>query len=163
MMETCQCPPEAGAAACEVRAQPFEKVVCPTNGKAGKFVDIQTAKAMLSLPLTEIRSTQYYFCKEADCPTVYYTADGQTFTEAHLRERVYQKHPDDDAVRVCYCFQHTRGSIRDEWTKSGYTTVVASITTGIQAGQCACDIRNPQGSCCLGNVIHLVKEVQVEQ
>lgn len=163
MTETCQCPPEAGAATCEVRVLPVERVVCPTNGKAGKVVDTRTVKALLSLPLTEVRSPPYYFCKEADCPTVYYSADGQTFTEAHLRERVYQKHPNDDEVHVCYCFRHTPASIQDEWTKTGDTTVVASITAGIQAGQCACDIRNPQGSCCLGNVNNLVRQISLPQ
>lgn len=32
----------------------------------------------------------------------------------------------------------------------------ADITAGIRAGQCACDLRNPQGICCLGNVRRLI-------
>ena len=163
MTDICQCSPEAGSSTCEVRVQPVETVACPTNGKAGKRIDAQTVKAMLAVPLTEVRSAQYYFCKEADCPTVYYNTEGQLFTEKHLRERVYQKNITDGSVQVCYCFQHTRASIRSELAATGETTVVASITAGIQAGQCACDIRNPQGSCCLGNVNNLVKQLQVEQ
>jgi hypothetical protein len=42
------------------------------------------------------------------------------------------------------------------------STVVADVTTGIKAGQCACEIRNPQGSCCLGNVRKVVKRIQQE-
>ncbi len=34
------------------------------------------------------------------------------------------------------------------------------MTTGTKTGQCACDIRNPQGSCCLGNVGAVVKRVE---
>jgi hypothetical protein len=30
--------------------------------------------------------------------------------------------------------------------------IVDDIKAGIKAGQCACDLRNPQGTCCLGNV-----------
>ena len=30
--------------------------------------------------------------------------------------------------------------------------MIAAVEAGIRAGKCACDIRNPQGSCCLGNV-----------
>ena len=163
MTDICQCSPEAGSSTCEVRVQPVETVVCPTNGKAGKRIDIQTIKAMLAVPLTEVRSAQYYFCKESDCPTVYYSANGQTFSEEHLRERVFQKNPKDGLVQVCYCFQHTSDSIRSELAATGGTTAVASITAGIQADQCACNIRNPQGSCCLGNVNKLVKQLQVEQ
>jgi hypothetical protein len=39
------------------------------------------------------------------------------------------------------------------------TAIVDDINTGISAGQCACDLRNPQGSCCLGNVRGLIKDI----
>jgi len=161
--DSCQCSAEAGSATCELRVLPRGAVVCPTNGKPGKLVETQIVKAMLALPLTEIRNTQYYFCREADCQTVYYSADGaQTFAESDLRERVYQKHIDEDDVFVCYCFRHTPASIREEFHVTGKTTVTYSINLGIKAGKCACDFRNPQGSCCLGNVNSLVKRTQKE-
>lgn len=131
---------------------------CPTNGVVGKKVDTQTVKALLSLPLNVLAEGSYRFCADPDCPTVYYSENGQqVFTEDDLRERVYQKDPDDKESTICYCFQHTVGSIRDEIAKSGKSTAVAEITAGIKAGQCACDIRNPQGACCLGNVRAVVK------
>ena len=37
--------------------------------------------------------------------------------------------------------------------------IIDDISTGINAGQCACDLRNPQGSCCLGNVRGLSERV----
>jgi len=113
---------------------------------------------MLALPLTEVRDMEYRFCRTPDCPTVYYSEDGQQrFREDDLRERVHQKHPHDDDVFVCYCFRHTPLSIRSEILTTGGSTVVETITAGIKAGQCACDIRNPQGSCCLGNVRAVVE------
>jgi hypothetical protein len=75
-----------------------------------------------------------------------------------LRETVYQKHLNDDNTLVCYCFRHTLSSIRDEIILTGQSTVLEQIEAGIQAGQCGCDIRNPQGSCCLGNVRVLVDQ-----
>ncbi|MEW6286273.1 MAG: hypothetical protein AB1509_08590 [Chloroflexota bacterium] len=129
------------------------EAACPTNGKAGRRVDTQIVKAMLNLPLNVLRNVEYRFCPDPNCPTVYYSADGsQTFTEADLRERVYQKHPQDADVFVCYCFRHTLGEILAEGQR-----VAAEINLGIKNGQCACDIRNPQGSCCLGNVNAIVK------
>jgi hypothetical protein len=122
-----------------------------------------TLKALLALPLTQVVHSAYRFCPDPNCPTVYYSADGeQLFTESHLRERVYQKHPDDDGLLICYCFQHTVGSIRNEIIETGSSRAVERITAGIQAGQCACDVRNPQGDCCLGNVRQLVKRIQAE-
>lgn len=130
-----------------------DEAACPTNGKAGKRVDAQIVKAMLNLPLNVLRKVEYRFCPDPNCPTVYYSADGsQTFTEADLRERVYQKHPQDADVFVCYCFQHTLGEILADGKH-----ISADINRGIKNGQCACDIRNPQGSCCLGNVNSIVK------
>src|SRR5262245_57713849 len=92
---------------------------CPTNHKVGKAADTLILKAMLSIPLTQVVSDSYFFCPDPTCPTVYYSRDGQQlFTESHLREKVYQKHPTDETVMVCYCFQHTLGSIRDEMSKT---------------------------------------------
>jgi len=131
---------------------------CPTNGVVGKRVDTQIVKAMLSVPLNILIDTPYRFCAEPDCPTVYYSEDGtQAFGEEMLRERVFQKHAEDESVFICYCFQHSVGSIGREIAERGKSTAVKKITAGIQAGQCACDIRNPQGSCCLGNVRHFIK------
>src|SRR5438105_83413 len=152
MTKHCQCSPSAGSNVCElsphIAAQPA--AACPTNQQVGKPVGLVTLQALLALPLTQLSLTNYRFCRAADCPTVYYSADGtHCFSEDDLREPVYQKHATDENSLVCYCFQHTLGSIRAELEKTGASTVIADITAGIQAGQCACEIRNPQGSCCL--------------
>jgi hypothetical protein len=137
---------------------------CPQCGQKGRGVDTQTVKAMLALTLHKIRATHYYFCSTAECSVVYFSADGeQTFGEDELRERVYQKHPDDEEVLICYCFCYTPRSIREQWQKTGQSTVIETITVGTQTGQCACDIRNPQGVCCLGNVRQLVRQMTQRQ
>lgn len=129
-------------------------VACPTNQRVGLEVDTLTVRALLAIPLTAVSPAEvYWFCPTPDCPTVYYRVDGQqVFVESELRERVYQKHSDDRATTICYCFGHTLSDISAEIEQTGTSTVVARISTGIRAGQCACDIRNPQGGCCLGNV-----------
>lgn len=138
-----------------------KKPICPTCQQAGKPVDILTLKALLSVPLTELRHPEYLFCATASCSVVYYSADGtQSFRETQLRERVYQKHRDEDEVFVCYCFRHTVGNIKAELAATQQSTVVAAVTAGIQAKQCACEVRNPQGNCCLGNVGAAVKHAQ---
>ena len=162
MSEKCVCPAEAGAATCDLCAAPA-KVLCSACGQKGKRVDILTLKALLAVPLTDLRAVEYLFCRTPDCPTVYYSLDGQQqFGEDALRERVHQKHPTADDVLVCYCFRHSLGSIRVGLLATGRSRVVASVTAGIQAGQCACDIRNPQGSCCLGNVRATVQKIESE-
>jgi len=39
--------------------------------------------------------------------------------------------------------------------------IIEDIQAGITAGQCACDLRNPQGTCCLGNVQKLAHLAEV--
>ncbi|MBI5287488.1 MAG: hypothetical protein HY873_00780 [Chloroflexi bacterium] len=116
-------------------------------------MESQTLKGLLAVPLTQLRDVEYRFCRTLDCAVVYFSVDGvQQFAEDAIRERVFQKHAADDAALVCYCFRHTVGVVRSQRGGTNSGDVVAAIQAGIQAGQCACDIRNPQGSCCLGNV-----------
>jgi hypothetical protein len=134
---------------------------CPRSGSQGKRVEGTTVKAMLSVSLMELQEVPYYFCRDTDCPVVYFSADGtQTFTIFTLRERVYQKEPHSDDVWVCYCFRYTPASIRAELIATNASTAIHTIETGIAAGHCACDLRNPQGSCCLGNVRSLVQALK---
>lgn len=168
VLENCCCPPEAGAASCELPLAVGQRAArpegtCPSCGQKGKPVGGQTVKAMLAISLAHVTHEPYLFCRTRDCPVVYFSADGQqAFTTADVRERVYQKDPDADDVFVCYCFRHTLGSLRAEIMENGHSKVVESINAGIQAGQCACDIRNPQGSCCLGNVRAAVRRFQMK-
>lgn len=163
MIETCSCPPEAGNDRCELRNN-VSDASCPVCLKTGKRVDSLTLKALLNIPLTEIHRVEYRFCNTPDCPVVYYSQDGaQTFLEPDLREHVYQKHTPEDGVFVCYCFRHTTGSIKEAFANNLAGSVVTKINAGIQAGQCACDIRNPQGSCCLGNIRAFIKNLEIVQ
>jgi hypothetical protein len=135
--------------------------LCPTCGHKGKKVDSLTLKAMLNVSLLALREVPYRFCPTAACPVVYFATDGrQSFTKEQIRERVHQKEPNDESVLVCYCFYHSPQTIRGELLARGTTTVVEEITEGIQASQCACEVRNPQGSCCLGNVQVIVEQIR---
>lgn len=131
---------------------------CPDCGTKGKSVPGQTVRALVAVSLREVHDLRYYFCPSPDCPVVYFPSTaGRTFRVDAVREPVYQKRPVCDDVPVCYCFRHTVGAIMGA-DESGRTAIVDDINTGIKAGQCACDLRNPQGSCCLGNVLRLIKD-----
>jgi hypothetical protein len=165
MPDMCKCPPEAGSAVCElpsvgVERQPRAPGSCPECGQKGKPVQGQTVKALLAVSLRAVQEAEYLFCRTQTCPIVYFTAeDAQTFRVSDVRERVYQKEPDAHSVLICYCFRHTVGEINGA-DSAARAAIVDDINAGIQAGQCACDLRNPQGSCCLGNVRGLIKRLE---
>lgn len=163
MTDECCCPLEAGSSVCDLPAQNVPRPRratngCPVCGMNGKPVHGQTVKALLSVSLRLVQDADYLFCKTQTCPVVYFSLNReQTFTTAQVRERVYQKEPDSDDVLVCYCFQHRAGEIRTA-TPMARAAIMNGINIGINAGQCACDLRNPQGACCLGNVRGLIKD-----
>jgi len=132
---------------------------CPKTGTHGKKVDGATVKSMLSVSLRAVQDVQYYFCRDADCSVVYFSEYGQQLFHVNdIREQVYQKNPDNPDVPICYCFRHTPKDIKRELEVNGGADIIADIEAGIQAGQCACDWRNPQGGCCLGNVRQFIKQ-----
>ena len=136
-------------------------VQCPQCNVKGRVIGAETVKAMV-IDLSQVQSMSYRFCKSSDCEVVYFAEETpHYFADIDLRERVHQKHPKEDDVLVCYCFQHTPNSIR-LGIVDGCTDVADRITALTKAGRCACEIRNPQGTCCLGNVRQVVKNVLEE-
>lgn len=136
---------------------------CPKTGTRGKKVDNATIKSMMCESLRQILDESYYFCDIEDCDIVYFSESGSHIIKADsIREAVYQKSPQNPQTKVCYCFQHTVGDIQDAVTNATHDRIVEDIQLGIQQGQCACDWRNPQGSCCLGNVRQFIKQIQIK-
>jgi len=163
MDDICCSVPSAGCETCELPSPTLERAhrgaaACPACHQRGKPVQGQTVKALLSVTLREVTNADYWFCRTPTCPVVYFSADGgQTFGTDQLRERVYQKEPQAADVFICYCFRHMAGAVRHA-PPERQLAILDDINAGIQADQCACDLRNPQGSCCLGNVRALMKQ-----
>lgn len=102
-------------------------------------------------------NSQYHFCETPTCEVVYFSNEtGQYFNKKDVRVRVGIKET-QDPISICYCFNHTVASAREEIACTGSSTVVASITAEIKAGNCACEIKNPSGRCCLGEVNKVLK------
>lgn len=140
---------------CEPTTQPTaDEYVCPNCGRLGRGVTLTSVQAHVAISLRALGGGDYCFCVTAHCPVVYFTTSGHCVRHDQLRERVFQKDVGDD-VLVCYCFRHTAGDLR-HGTPAERTALLADIVAGTQLGQCACELRNPQGRCCLGNVRRLL-------
>jgi hypothetical protein len=132
---------------------------CPVSGTRGKAVERQTVKALLTEhALRRVSASEHRFCPEPDCEVVYFDAAGTVYTRADLRVPVWQKEPFGDRM-VCYCFGENETSIRIEMEQFGRSDAVERVRRHIEAGRCACEIRNPRGACCLGDVMAAVKRV----
>lgn len=133
--------------------------ICPQDGTLGCPVALITLKSLLkAAALMQLDPQQTYrFCPSSNCSVVYFSADGKTFTIADLKVPVFQKDPGAE-VPVCYCFGWTRQRIQHELVSAGQTTAIESITAHIKAKRCGCEVNNPQGNCCLGNVRQTAKQ-----
>jgi len=99
----------------------------------------------------------FRFCRTATCKVVYFHADGDRLEKKDVRLRVGLKES-EDPVPICYCFGFTKAMVGKEIRETGRCAIPERIAAEIKAGRCACEIRNPQGSCCLGNVSIAVKK-----
>lgn len=134
--------------------------ICPVCGKRGKSVQIVTLQSLLLTDIRELNEQPFYFCRTPDCPVVYFDEHrNQVYTKDQVRVRIFQKDPAED-VLTCYCFKFSRKHIRAVTANKGSEWAPEYITQGVVEGKCACEITNPQGSCCLGNVRGVVKEFQ---
>ncbi|PIQ84621.1 MAG: hypothetical protein COV75_01290 [Candidatus Omnitrophica bacterium CG11_big_fil_rev_8_21_14_0_20_63_9] len=133
---------------------------CPACGTLGKPVKRITLGALLKpearsrIPLQE----EFCFCRMATCEIVYFREGEAPFRKDDLGVRVGLKEPQDPTVPVCYCFGWTPQKIRAEIEATGQSTAIEQIKAQVKASNCYCEVTNPQGSCCLGNVAKAVQE-----
>jgi hypothetical protein len=132
---------------------------CPDCGRPGRDVERITLKALLRPEaLTRLSAPDHRFCSTPESPVVYF-GQGEVFDREELSVPVFQKEP-AGARTVCYCFAITEPDLRRELFASGRSTAFDRITALVNAERCACEVRNPQGSCCLGNVAAAVASLK---
>jgi hypothetical protein len=147
MLECCSFPQERSS------------VVCPKNEQVCKPVPRITVEALIrpehkhSLTLLP-----YYFCDSPSCDVVYVSASTeQVITKDQVRVRVGIKE-NEDPIPLCYCFDFDKKAIRDDIRFKGRTDIPKMITQRIKAGECRCQVTNPSGNCCLGDIYRAVKD-----
>jgi hypothetical protein len=143
-MTDCCCPPKP--------PQIETALLCAECGTKGRGVERRTVLHHVKREqFARVCEDDYRFCADPACAVVYYGTLGAVFTVNDVRELVTAK-ASGDVRPLCYCFGFTEGDIRREITQTGATTVPAQISEFIKAKFCACEIRNPSGACCLGEV-----------
>lgn len=100
----------------------------------------------------------FYFCATPGCEVVYFDNGRDIYLyKGGINVRVGIKES-EDPIPVCYCFTRTKKMILDQIKNTGTSTVVEEITARVRAGECQCEIKNPSGRCCLGEVKRVVEE-----
>ena len=100
-------------------------------------------------------SERFGFCDVSSCDVVYVAIDGTLIRKDQVRTRVGIKEA-EDPVPVCYCFAFTARQIREDLVAHGKSTIREYIQRHVRAGRCQCNVMNPSGRCCLGNVARVM-------
>ncbi|MGF9712258.1 MULTISPECIES: putative iron-sulfur cluster-binding metallochaperone [Paenibacillus] len=134
---------------------------CPICQQKGKNVPLITLKAMLIPKALETIDSEliYTFCSNSSCEVVYFSND-QTYVSDDLKISVFQKNKALN-VPVCYCFGWTRKRLTEATLKN--QRPIEHIRMQVQAKRCGCEVNNPQGSCCLGNVTSFIRSINTDK
>jgi hypothetical protein len=131
---------------------------CPECGQLGKSVQQITLGALLKPEKRpEIpKQKEFCFCRNTACAVVYFVPDRVLFQKDDLSVPVGLKEPKNPKAPVCYCFGWTPEKIQAEIRTTGKSSAIDQIKAQVKASNCYCEVTNPQGSCCLGNVSQAV-------
>jgi hypothetical protein len=131
------------------------------NGQACKPVGRLTLESLVRPEAkASMKAQPYYFCDAPDCDTVYVSAlADHLITKDQLIVRVGIKER-EDPIPLCYCFGFDRKAVREDIRSKGATDIPKIITERVKKSECRCDVANPSGSCCLGDVYRAVKQAR---
>jgi len=136
---------------------------CAECGTEGRPVERQTVVHHVKHEhLDRVNGELYRFCADPSCRVVYYGDEGTRFTVDDVRELVTTK-AQGDKRPICYCFGFTECDARNEIARAGTSTISSTISRLIKSGMCACEVRNPAGVCCLGEVNRTVNRLSAER
>ena len=135
---------------CSTSHRPLATRSCPVSDFRSTPVEWSTVAALAagSVP----RRQTFWLCEDSDCDVVYFGEDGTLLGTRDVRVIPSFKGSPSQNDLVCYCFLYSRQDIEDELKASGETTIFERISAEVKAENCACEVRNPSGKCCLGVV-----------
>ena len=136
---------------------------CPSCSEAGiecigpKQVPEITVSSLVKPEYQEnIPPAPLFFCPQKDCDVVYFGGGGHQIRKDQLSVDVWQKEEPGDTL-ICYCFGYSAKDIMEDAKRNAPPEIPLVIRDKIQARLYECDVKNPQGTCCLGNVAYWVK------
>lgn len=130
---------------------------CPACATKAPPVSTLTVKSLVRDHTRISKDSTYWFCRTPNCEVVYFS-DETVFRKVDVKVRVGFKER-EDPIPLCYCFGYDREDVRRDLEASGTCKIPDRIKAEIQAGLCACAVKNPSGNCCLGEVTAAVRQL----
>ena len=121
---------------------------CSTSGTAVpiNLVRFQVVKSWRR----DLEGKEFSFCESPGCSVVYFSVDGAVFTTEDIRRAPAYKTEEGHDL-LCFCFEVTG----DDAMSPDATPYVRER---VRKSECACNVLNPSGGCCLGSIGRWQKE-----
>lgn len=140
-----------------------EPMRCPSCMVKGKKVKLITIKSFVKPTILDSINPDlpHYFCSTIDCNVVYFDNSEKTYYLSDVKVPVHQKDI-SQIVPICYCFNWTKEKIKESVEDRLTLNPLEHIRENIKENRCGCEVNNPQGSCCLGNVTEFINQLSQE-
>ncbi len=144
---------------CDIKVSEDTAICKECNGKGKPVSEITLKSLVKELVLEAIGSlNEFFYCETPNCGVVYFNNERQVYLHKEdMKVRVGIKET-ESPIPVCYCFGWTRERIFEQIKQQGKSTAVKEISARIKSGECECEIKNPSGRCCLGEINKVVKK-----
>ena len=141
--------------------QPKGKLSCPKCQLLAKGVLSKTVEHLLTEEAKSKLSCfeGFHFCQTPTCEVIYFRNE-RIVTQKEMSVVVGHKEGATPAT-ICYCFEWTKEKIKAEIDATGDSTALDDIKEKMERVGCSCDILNPSGGCCLGDVGKMIKEIKM--
>lgn len=126
---------------------------CPACGAPGRRIGVETVEVLAREAPSD---GSWRFCGARACEVVWFEDAGARIVLNGARVRVHQKEDGDDRP-ACYCFGYAVADVRAGLDGHGENAVATAIAERCRRGEHRCARTNPQGACCLGNVMAIVR------
>ncbi len=129
-------------------------LACPQCGSDCKPVPLRTLYHQIRFPENQHISTDhFYYCSSRDCATAYFSATGMSLSKSLLltQQKIQQN-------MLCYCFDITAANYLSALQSRHEDAIKGFVLQRTKVAECACEVRNPSGQCCLAKFKQFEKE-----
>ena len=119
---------------------------CSNCGRAGHAVPLTLVRHhVIGAWLGRLEEKDFRFCEAPGCDVVYFEVQGVTVGTRDVRRApAYKTGRAGDLL--CFCFDVSGDDA------AGDPDPTPFVRERVRRGECACDVLNPSGACCLGSI-----------
>lgn len=129
---------------------------CPQCGLSSKNISMKTIFHHVKFPdILDVKTGSYYYCADKACLVGYFSQEGKVISKDQVRAFIEPKNQ-----KLCYCFDITSEQYINALKDETATEIKKFVIQKTKSGDCACEVRNPSGQCCLANFKHLEKDAE---